>query len=140
MRVCSVGSSIRISETACSSSICVTLCTHPLRLDDAGNGDYFVPAHDERPRLSFGAGDLGVDEHVLDLLPAPGEVIAGAPSSYLKARLARGDAPLAPPHLAFERDRRSLEPHLVVLADRRQAPAEVEPLRADGRGQQLVER
>src|SRR5687767_1176543 len=70
IRACSVGSSISTSPTACSSSTWVTFGAHPLGLDDAGNGHDIVAAHDERPRLALGTGDLGVDEHVLDLLLA----------------------------------------------------------------------
>src|SRR5439155_14975048 len=130
---------MRTSVTPRSSSACDTLGAHPFGLDDPGHGHDLVPAHDERPRLARGTGDLCVHEYVLDLLRSPGEPIAGAPGSYLKAWEVRGDAPLAPPDLAFERDRRLLEPDALVLAHRRQPTAEVEPLRAGGRGQQLVE-
>src|SRR5205814_9126146 len=85
-------------------------------------------------------GDLRVDEHALDLVRPRGEPVAGSPGSYLKAWQVRRDPPLAPAHLALERQRRALEPDVVVLAHRRQPPAEVEPSRS-GRGtQQLVER
>src|SRR5918994_2088751 len=131
IRDCSVGSSISTSPTAPSSSVCVTLRAHPLGFDDARHCDDLVTAHDERPRLALGAGDLGVDEHILDLPPAPGKSVAGAPPSYLKATLAGGDPPRAPADLAIQRDRGLLEPDLVVLPDRGNAAAEVEPLRAD---------
>src|SRR6266511_3094989 len=103
---------MRISVTARSSSVWDTLCT----------------------------GDLGVDEHVLDLLRASGEPIAGTPGPYLKAWELRGDPPLAPADLALERHRRALEPDALVLAHRGEAPAEVEPLRACGGCEQLVQR
>src|SRR5438093_9332367 len=110
------------------------------RIDDARDRDDLVAPHNEGPRLALRAGDLRVDENVLDLLAPPGEAIACAPGSYLKAWQAGFDAPLAPTDLAFERDRSALEPHAVVLAHGRQPGAEVEPLRAGGRGEQLVER
>src|SRR5215217_640594 len=117
------------SPTPCSSSVCVTLalldrggreqalCAHSLGLDDPRHGHDLVPAHDERPGLTLRAGDFRVHEHVLDLLRAPGETVAGSPPAYLKAPLGRGDAPRAPADLALEHDRRLLEPHVVVLAD-----------------------
>src|SRR4051812_35163264 len=131
---------MRTSLTPRSSSVCDTLDEHSFRLDDSGNGDHVVPAHDERPRLACGTGDLRVDEHVLDLLRSPGEPIAGTPGSYLKAWELRGDPPLAPAHLAGESDGRLLDPDIVVFADRGQAAAEVESLRPGRRGEQLVER
>src|SRR3954447_7026761 len=108
---------MRISLTPRSSSVCDTLDEHSFRLDDSGNGDHVVPAHDERPRLACGTGDLRVDEHVLDLLRSPGEPIAGAPGPYLKAWELRGDPPLSPAHLAVECDGSVFQPDVVVLAD-----------------------
>src|SRR6185437_12660854 len=131
---------MRISLTPRSSSVCDTLDEHSFRLDDSGNGDHVVPAHDERPRLACGTGDLRVDEHVLDLLRSPGEPIAGTPGSYLKAWELRGDPPLAPTHLAAQSDGRLLDPDTLVLAHRGQAAAEIESLRSGRRGEQLVER
>src|SRR3954464_15378695 len=114
---------MRISLTPRSSSVCDTLDEHSFRLDDSGNGDHVVPAHDERPRLACGAGDLRVDEHVLDLLGSPGEPMPGPPASSLKPWEPGGDPPLAPAHLAAESDGRLLDPDAVVLAHRRQAAA-----------------
>src|SRR5438034_1838801 len=114
---------MRISATSRSSSVCDTLDAHSFRLDDSRHGDDLVAAHDERPRLAGRTGDLCVDEHVLDLLRPPGEPVAGAPGSYLKAWHVGGDPPVAPAHLAFERDRRALEPDTVVFAHRGQPAA-----------------
>src|ERR671924_308512 len=80
MRSLSVSVSIRTSPTADSSSVCDTLGPHFGVLDDALDGDDLVATDDERPRLALGAGDLGVDEHVLDLLPPAGETVAGVES------------------------------------------------------------
>src|SRR3954447_21270646 len=118
---------MRISLTPRSSSVCDTLDEHSFRLDDSGNGDHVFSAHDERPRLACGTGDLRVDEHVLDLLRSPSEPIAGAPGSYHKAWEPRRDPPLTPEHLAVECDRRALEPDAVVLAHGGQTGAEIEP-------------
>src|SRR5262249_30582819 len=101
---------MRISATSRSSSVCDTLAAHSFRLDDPGHGDDLVAAHDQRPRLACRAGDLCVDEHVLDLLRPSGEPVAGAPGSYLKPWHVRRDPPLAPADFAVERDRRPLEP------------------------------
>src|SRR5438105_1866639 len=131
---------MRISVTSRSSSVWDTLGANSFRLDDARNRDDHVPAHDERPRLACGTRDLGVDEHVLDLLRSPGEPVAGTPGSYLKAWQLRSDPPLAPADLAFEGKWCRLEPDTVVLTHRREAATEVEPLRAGGRREQLVQR
>src|SRR2546430_17712535 len=131
---------MRISETARSNSVCDTLGKNSFHLDDPGHGDDLVPTYDERPRLAGRTGDLRVDEHVLDLLRSPGEPIAGAPGSYLKAWEARGNPPFAPVHLRVEHHWCSLEPDALVLPHSRQPATEVEPLRAGGRGGQLVER
>src|SRR5207253_4996276 len=137
MRRRSVSSSIRTSVTASSSSACDTACEHSLGLDDPRDGDDLVPAHDERPRLAFRAGNLGVDEHVLDLLPPSGEPVACAPTAYLKPWLGGANQPRPPANLALERDGRALEPHVVVLADSGEAAAEVETHRPRRRGEQL---
>src|SRR5437764_14049574 len=100
------------------------------RIDDARDRDDLVAPHNEGPRLALRAGDLRVDEHVLDLLAPPGEAVARAPGSYLKAWQLRFDAPSAPADLAVERDRRPLEPDVVVLANGGEAAAEIETLRA----------
>src|SRR3954464_6461549 len=99
-------------------------------LDHSRHGDDFAPAYDEGPRLALRSRDLGVDEHVLHFLPAPGEPVARSPASYLKACELGLDRPRAPAHLAFERDRGLLEPDAVVLAHGGQALAEVDPPRA----------
>src|SRR5438067_583658 len=139
MRALRASLSIRISPTALSSSVCDTLGLHLGMLDDARNGDDLVAAHDEGPRLALGAGDLGVDEHVLDLLAAPGESVARPPASYLKACELGLDPPVPPANRALERDRATLEPGAVVLTDELNAVAEIESLRADGRGDRLRE-
>src|SRR5205823_6420458 len=82
-----------------------------------------VAAHDEGPRLALGAGDLGVDEHVLDLLAAPGESVARPPASYLKACELGLDPPVPPANRALERDRATLEPGAVVRTDELNAVA-----------------
>src|ERR1043166_3315924 len=129
---------MRISLTPRSSSV-DAFDMDPFRVDDSGHHDHLVPAHDERPRLALRAGDLRVDEHVLDLLAPPGEAVARAPGPYLKASQLRFDAPSDRAHLPRERDRRGSEPDLVVLADGGEPPTEVEPLRARARGEQAVE-
>src|SRR2546426_570566 len=106
---------MRTSETPRSSSVCDTFDAHSFRLDDARHGDHVVSAHDERPRLACGTGDLRVDEHVLDLLRSPSEPIAGTPGPYLKAWERGGDPPFPPAHLAVERHGRALEPDPVVF-------------------------
>src|SRR3954471_1643826 len=108
-------------------------------LDHSRHGDDFAPAYDEGPRLALGSRDLGVDEHVLDLLPAPGEPVARSPASYLKACELGLDRPRAPADAALERDRGLLEPDAVVLAHRRQPLAELDAARALGRGEEDVE-
>src|SRR5207237_10566454 len=97
--------------------VCDTPGANPLRLDGSRDRDDLVPPHDERPRLALRSRNLGVDEHVLDLLRAPGEPVARAPGPYLKSFLLGGDAPPSPVDLAFERDRRPLQPEPAVLAD-----------------------
>src|SRR3954451_2160866 len=131
---------MRISATSRSSSVCDTLGSDSFRVEHSRNGDDLVAAHDERPRLAGRTGDLCVDEHVLDLLRSTGEPIAGAPCSYLKAWQLRCDPPLAPPHLAVERDRRAFEPDVVVFAHGRETTAEVEAARARRGGEQALER
>src|SRR2546430_2535585 len=131
---------MRTAETPRSSSVWDTFDAHSFRLDDARHRDHVLSAHDERPRLACGTGDLRVDEHVLDLLRSPSEPIAGAPGSYLKAWKPRGDPPFPPAHLAVERNRRALEPDAVVLAHGGQTGAEIEPPRPGCRREQLVER
>ncbi len=100
------------------------------RLDDPGHGHDDVAADHQRPRLALGTGDLRVDEQVLDLLPPPGEPVAGPPASYLKPCQLRANAPRPPAHLAGEVDRAVLEPEPVVLAHRLDAAAEIDALRA----------
>ena len=134
MRSCSRSSSIRTSPTPRSSSVCDTVCAHPLRLDDARHRDDLVAAHDERPAVTVGARDLGVDEHVLHLLRAAGEPVAGPPPPYSKAWQPRFDAPRLPRRPGRSRSTRPrLEPQPVVLAHRLHAAAEVDALRADRR-------
>ena len=77
----------------------------PLGLDDPGHRDDLVAAHDERPAFAVGARDLGVDEHVLDLLRAAGEPVAGPPSADDKAWQLGADAPPPQRDLAVELDR-----------------------------------
>src|SRR3954469_20401861 len=114
MRPCSDSSSIRTSTTARSNSVADSVDLG--MLDDAGDGDDLVPAHHERPGLSFRARDLGVDEHVLDLLRPSGETVAGLPSSHFEAGRAGGDAPRPPAHRPVEIDGPALEPEAVVFA------------------------
>src|SRR2546423_15565167 len=109
-------SSIRISPTPRSISVCDTPRHHSFRLDDSRHRDDLVPAHDQRPAFAVGAWDLGVDEHVLNLLCAPGEPVAGTPPSYLKPWQVRLDPPGAPLDGVVEIDRATLEPPPVVLA------------------------
>src|SRR6266516_3612461 len=131
---------MRTSLTPRSSSVADTPRTHSLGLDDSRHRDDLVPAHDERPRLAFRAGDLRVDENVLDLLAPPGEAIACPPGSYLKAWQVRLDAPRAPADLALQRDRCALEPDAVVLTNEEPAAAELDALAPDRRLEQLGDR
>src|SRR2546423_3334019 len=108
---------------------------HAIGLDDSRHCDYLPTPHDEGPRLALGAGDLGVDKHVLDLLPPPGESVARPPASYLKACELGLDPPVPPANRAFECDWAALEPGAVVLTDELDAVAEIESLRADRRGE-----
>ena len=78
---------------------------HPVGLDDPGHGDDLVAADHERPAFAVGAGDLGVDEHVLDLLRAAGEPVARPPPADDKAWELGTDAPTAPVDLAAQLDR-----------------------------------
>src|SRR5438067_6243913 len=116
MRDCSASSSIRISPTPRSSSVADTGHPHPLSLDDSRDRDDLVPAHHERPAFAVGARDLGVDEHVLDLLRAALQPVARPPSPYLKPCQLRLDPPAAPLDRAFEVDGAALEPEALVLA------------------------
>src|SRR4051812_48480921 len=109
-------------------------------LDEPGHRDDRVAAHDERPRFALGLGDLRVDEHVLDLLRAPGEPVTGLPASYPKASELGADAPPAPRHLVVEIDRAALEPEPLVLTHRLNTAAEVNALRPGGRREKLGER
>src|SRR5262249_23396116 len=76
MRACSVDSSIRISPTPRSSSVrvaidllaLVALSPHPWIFHDSGDANNRVFPYDERPIRTLAARDLGVHEHVLDLL------------------------------------------------------------------------
>src|SRR5205085_8854059 len=120
-----------------SSSVWNTLRLHLRVLDDPRHGDDLVPAHDERPRFALRAGNLGVDEHVLDLLPPAREPVARPPSAYLKPCRSGLDPPLAPAHRAVERNGASLEPGAVVLAHDLQAGAQAEAGRAAGGRAQL---
>src|SRR5919198_861899 len=120
---------MRTSPTTDSNSVCDTLRLYLGVVDDAGHRDDLVPSHHEGPRLAFRPGDLGVDEHVLNLLPPAGEPVARPPGSYLKACELGFNRPLAPPDGSLERDWPGLEPEPVVFAYRLQPAAEVEPLR-----------
>src|SRR5262249_11807446 len=140
MRAPSASRSIRTSPTADSSSVCIPLdpnSVHAFGLDDSGDRNHFPTAHHEGPRFALGAGDLGVDEHVLDLLAPAGEPVARPPATYLKACQLGLDRPSAPANRAVERDRAAFEPRPVVLSDELDAVAEIEPLRADRRSDQL---
>src|SRR5512133_3558736 len=108
-------------------------------LDQARDGDDLAPSDDERPCLALRPRDLGVDEHVLNLLAAAGEPVARSPASYLKACELGLDGPRAPADAAVERHRRLLEPDAVVLADGGQPLAEVDAPRAFRRGEEVVQ-
>src|SRR5512146_784201 len=140
MRSCSRSSSISTSPTPRSSSVCDTSNAHPLHVDDSGYRHDLVTPYDERPAVAVGAGDLGVDEHVLHLLRAACEPVARPPASYLKARQSRFDPPAAPDDRTVEIARNRLEPEAVMLAHRLNAAAEVDALRADRRLEQLDQR
>src|SRR5689334_16412967 len=121
MRSCSRSSSIRTSPTP--SSTADTDGPHPLGADDPRHRDDVVAAHHEGPALAVGARNLGVDEHVLDLLRPPREPVAGPPAAYCKPWDVGLDPPPSPFHLPVERDRPALEPEAVVLAHRLDAAA-----------------
>src|SRR5206468_11909271 len=101
-------------------------------LDQARHRDHLVAAHDERPRLALVSRDLGVDEHVLDLLAAPGEPVAWSPATYLKASELRLDRPRPPADATLERDRGLFEPDSLILPHRGEPPAQVDAARAFG--------
>src|SRR4051794_35152723 len=138
MRRCRSSSSIKTSVTARSSSVADSV--HLRMLDDPGHGHDLVAAHDERPRLPLRARHLGIDEHVLDLAPPTRQAVAGPPSTHSKALELRADSPVAPPDLAGQLDRPTLEPESLVLTHRLEAAAEVDALRADGCREQLRQR
>src|SRR3954469_10051456 len=94
MRRCSACSSISTSVIARPSSVALT--AHLRVIDDPRDRDDVLAAHDQWPCLAVGAWDLGVDEHVLDLLRPAGEPVAGPPSSHFEPRRVRGDAPGPP--------------------------------------------
>src|SRR5262245_48763357 len=66
--------------------------------------------------------------------------VPARPGSCLKPWHAAANPPPAPPDFTVKRDRRAPEPARVVLPHRGDAAAEVEPLRAGRRAEQLVER
>src|SRR3954469_15519968 len=140
IRSCSRSSSIRISPTPASTSVCDTSRRHPLCLHDPGHRDDLVTAHDERPAFPVGARDLCIDEDILDLLRAAGEAVAGTPPAYLKPWNARLDPPRPPFDGPIEVARAGLEPEPVVLTHRWEPAAEVDALRAGARVEQLDER
>src|SRR5712691_341086 len=109
-------------------------------LHDARHGDHVVTAHDEWPGFTLRPRDFGIDEHVLNFLLPPREPVAGPPGSYLKPCELGADAPLAPANLAVEWERPVLEPEAVVLAYRLEPAAQIDPLRAHRRAEQLGER
>src|SRR3954447_17135651 len=124
MRACSDDSSISVSVTARSSSAADSFYLRVL--DDPGDRDDLVTAHDEGPGLSLRPRDLGVDEYVLNLLPPAGESVAGLPSSHFETARARGDPPRPPLHRAVERHRAALEPEALVFAHRLHTAADVD--------------
>src|SRR5439155_4460854 len=81
-----------------------------------------------------------VDDNLLDLLRPAGEPVPRPPASYLKAYELGFDPPFAPANLAGEVHRTALEPKAVVFANRLDAAAEIDTLRARGRGEQFGER
>src|SRR5436305_10356778 len=139
MRACSSCSPIRISPTAAVNSVCAD-SVHSLGVHDTRDCDDLVSAHDQGPALTVAARDLGVHEHVLDLLAAPGEPIAGPPPPYLKAFEVRADRPRPPLHLAVEGDRGALEPEPLVLPHGLQAAAQAHALRPRPPADQLRQR
>src|SRR5712692_8691707 len=110
MRPWSSASVSRISPTPRSSSALVTNRAHPLALDDPGDGYDLIATHDQGPPLTVRARDLGVDEHVLDLLRAAGEPVARPPPPHFKAWELGSDTPGPPADLAIEVDGALLEP------------------------------
>src|SRR5579859_6968460 len=96
MRSCSFSSSMRVSPTPRSTSVCDTEDPHPLPLDEPGHRDDLVAPHDQRPPLTVGTRHLRIDEHVLHFLRTPLEAVAGPPSPYLKAWQVGLDAPPPP--------------------------------------------
>src|SRR5919198_5649646 len=118
IRAWSSSSGMRISPTPASSSVADTGRPHPLHLDDARDGDDLAAAHDERPAFAVGTRDLGVDEHVLDLLLAAREPVAGPPPPYPKPWQLGFDTPAAPRHGAVDVDGAVLQPEAVVPAGR----------------------
>src|SRR5207248_8992383 len=110
IRSCSRSSSISTSPTPRSSSVCDTSSAHPLLLDDPRNRHDLVATHDERPAVAVRARDLGIDEHVLNLLRATGEPVAGPPTANSKPWQIGFDPPATPDDRPVERARHGLEP------------------------------
>src|SRR4051812_33858356 len=99
------------SPIAAFSSACVIAPrSHGVALDEARDSDDLVPAHDDRPAVPEAARDLGVGEHVLELLPPAGEPIARSPRPYRQTRLVGLEYPRAPTDAAL------FEGQLVVFA------------------------
>src|SRR5436190_9349519 len=113
---------------------------HAGRVDDPRHGHDLVAPDDEGPLFTFGARDLRVDKHVLDLLRAAREPVARTPRSYLKPWERRRNPPRPPAHFAVERNGRALEPEAVVLANGLDAAAEVDALRGRRVCEQLGKR
>ena len=88
-----------------SCRIAARVASTPSASTIPGTATHLVAADDERPAFTVGARDLGVDEHVLDLLRAAGEPVAGPPPANHKAWELGADAPPAPLDLAVELDR-----------------------------------
>src|SRR5207244_9231378 len=116
MRRWRLSSSIRPSDTACSSSVADS--THLRVVHAPAHGHGLVAAHDERPRLALRARHLRVDEHVLDLAPPTRQPVAGPPSAHSKPLELRANRPVAPADLTGQLDRAALEPEPLVLAHR----------------------
>src|SRR5436190_19873643 len=125
MRDCRVASSINTSPTPRSSSVRIVtpLPPHLGIFHDPGHTNNLAARDDERPARAVAARHLGVDEHVLHLLRAAAQTVAGLPRAHLEPGRVGGDRPGA------EADRAVLERDTVVLADGADPPAEIGLLR-----------
>src|SRR5881394_3654535 len=95
MRDCRVASSISTSPTPRSSSVLVVTALPPHLgiFHDPGHANNLAAPDDERPLRPLAARHLRVDEHVLHLLPAAAQTVAGLPRAHPEAGRVGRDRP-----------------------------------------------